>query len=53
MDTPIALSGWNAQLKVDAPSDERIPEFFEEYWQSNNVPEPRAACTGGVNASGS
>src|SRR5690606_3033751 len=37
MDTPIALSAWNAQLTLDSPSDQRIPEFFEEYWRSQNV----------------
>ena len=32
--------------------DERIPEFFEEYWRSQNVPEPNAVCSGGVDAPG-
>lgn len=52
MDTPIAVSAWNAQLTVDSPSDERIGDFFEEYWRSQNAPEPGAACTGGIDASG-
>lgn len=46
MDTPIAVSGWNRQLKVDDASDERIPAFFQEYWKAADVPEPGASCTG-------
>ena len=49
---PIVLSGWDVQLQVDEASDERIGEFFEEYWQSENVPEPGALCTGAVDGPG-
>jgi hypothetical protein len=52
MDTPIAVTNWNHQLKVDSVDDERIPEFLEEYWRSQNVPEPNAACTGALDAPG-
>ncbi|WP_137843176.1 DUF3105 domain-containing protein [Microbacterium sp. 2FI] len=52
MDTPIAISNWNHQLKVDSADDERIGEFFEEFWRSQNVPEPNAACTGALDAPG-
>jgi hypothetical protein len=52
MDTPIALSAWNAQLKLDSASDERIPTFFEEYWRSQNVPEPNAICSGALDGPG-
>jgi hypothetical protein len=52
LDAPIALSGWNTQLKVESADDERIGQFFEEYWRSQNVPEPGALCTGGVDAPG-
>jgi hypothetical protein len=52
LDSPIVLSGWNAQLKLDSASDERIPAFFEEYWQSQHVPEPGAPCTGAYDAPG-
>lgn len=44
MDTPIALSAWNAQLKLDSVDDARISTFFENYWRSNQVPEPGALC---------
>lgn len=52
LDTPIAVSAWNAQLKVDDASDARIGEFFTEYWRSQNAPEPGAACSGGVTGPG-
>jgi hypothetical protein len=52
LDTPIALSAWNAQLKVDSVEDERIPEFIEEYWRSQNVPEPGALCSGAIDGPG-
>lgn len=52
LDSPIVLSAWNAQLKIDDASDSRIPEFFEEYWRSQNAPEPNAVCSGGVDAPG-
>ncbi|MGO3885077.1 MAG: DUF3105 domain-containing protein [Mycetocola sp.] len=52
MDTPITISAWGAQLKVDSADDARIPEFFENYWRSDSVPEPGAACVGGVTGEG-
>jgi hypothetical protein len=52
LDSSIVLSGWNSQLAVDSADDERIPEFLEEYWLSNNVPEPGSPCTGGIDAPG-
>ncbi|QEV99263.1 DUF3105 domain-containing protein [Microbacterium caowuchunii] len=52
LDSPIVLSAWNAQLKIDDAGDSRIPEFFEEYWRSQNSPEPNALCSGGVDAPG-
>lgn len=52
MDTPIAVSAWNAQLKVDSADDERIEQFVKAYWKSTNAPEPNAACTGAYDAPG-
>lgn len=52
MDSPIALSAWNAQLKIDSADDERIGEFLEAYWRNVNGPEPQAACTGAVDGPG-
>lgn len=52
LPSPIVVSGWNTQLKVDSASDPRIAEFFEEYWRSQNVPEPGAPCTGAIDGPG-
>jgi hypothetical protein len=52
LPSPIVLSGWNTQLQVDDVDDERITAFVEEYWQSENVPEPGAPCTGAFEAPG-
>jgi len=52
MDTPIAVSAWNHQLKLDNPNDPRIAEFFTEYWRSQNAPEPNAACSGAIDGPG-
>jgi hypothetical protein len=52
MDTPIALSNWNNQLKLDDPADPRIEEFLTEFWRSQDVPEPNAACSGAIDGPG-
>ena len=52
LPAPIVLSAWNAQLKLDAADDPRIGPFCEEYWRNQNVPEPGAACTGGIDGLG-
>jgi hypothetical protein len=52
LPSPIVLSGWNTQLQVDEASDERIAEYFEEFWRSRDVPEPNAPCTGAVDGPG-
>jgi hypothetical protein len=48
----VVFSGWNSQLQVDDVDDPRIAEFLEEYWKSQNVPEPGALCTGAIDAPG-
>lgn len=52
LPSPIVLSGWNTQLQLDDADDPRIAEFFEEYWKSQDVPEPGALCSGGLDAPG-
>lgn len=52
LPSPIVLSGWNSQLQVDDADDERVAQFLEEYWLSQDVPEPGALCTGGLDAPG-
>ncbi|MEU0721782.1 DUF3105 domain-containing protein [Streptomyces lavendulocolor] len=45
--SPITLSAWGHQLKVDKASDPRVGEFLDKYVQGPQTPEPGAACTGG------
>lgn len=52
MDTPIAVSAWNAQLKLESVEAEKIGQFFEEYWLGGTAPEPGASCTGAVEGPG-
>jgi hypothetical protein len=52
LDSTVALSGWNNQLKLDSVDDPRITEFFTEFWRSQNVPEPNAACSGAIDGPG-
>ncbi|WP_353813794.1 DUF3105 domain-containing protein [Agromyces sp. SYSU T00266] len=52
LPAPVVLSGWNSQLQVDGVDDPRIEAYLEEYWQSQNVPEPGAACTGAIDGPG-
>jgi len=52
LDSPIVLSSWNHQLKVDSADDPRIADFLEEFWRADDVPEPGALCTGGIDGPG-
>lgn len=52
LPSPIVVSGWNTQLQVETADDERVAAFFEEFWKSNDVPEPGALCTGAYDAPG-
>ncbi|HWM15065.1 MAG TPA: DUF3105 domain-containing protein [Microbacterium sp.] len=52
MDSPITLSAWNAQLKIDSADDARIPEFLTAFWRNQNAPEPNASCSGALDGPG-
>lgn len=52
LDSPIAISAWNAQLTLDSVDDPRIEQFFQAYWRSPDVPEPGSACTGAIEGPG-
>ncbi|GGR75480.1 hypothetical protein GCM10008959_40680 [Deinococcus seoulensis] len=47
LDTPVAISAWGAQLKVDQPDDARLKSFLDKYEQGATAPERGAACSGG------
>ncbi|MFC4560297.1 DUF3105 domain-containing protein [Nocardiopsis mangrovi] len=48
MPAPIVASGWGSQVGVDAPDDDRLSKFLRTYERSSSVPEPGAACSGGL-----
>jgi hypothetical protein len=48
LDSPVALSAWGVQLKVDDAADDRAERFLAEYVNGAQTPEPGAPCTGGV-----
>jgi hypothetical protein len=52
LDSPIVLSAWDHQLKIDSADDPRIEQFFTEYWRSQNAPEPNAVCSGAIDGPG-
>ncbi|UQA91080.1 DUF3105 domain-containing protein [Streptomyces halobius] len=45
--SPIALSAWGHQLKIDKASDPRVDRFLDKYVQGAQTPEPGASCSGG------
>ncbi|WP_084338314.1 DUF3105 domain-containing protein [Actinomadura oligospora] len=47
LDTPVALSAWGKQLKVQSANDKRVDEFLRAFVQGPQTQEPGAACTGG------
>lgn len=46
--SPIVLSAWEHQLKVEKASDPKVQKFLDKYVQGEQTPEPGAACTGGM-----
>lgn len=45
--SPIVLTAWGHQLKLDSASDDRIDDFFAKFVQGPQTPEPGASCVGG------
>lgn len=52
LDAPVVASAWGAQVKLDSVDDERLGDFIEKYWQSENVPEKGAPCHGQLDGPG-
>lgn len=48
IDSPIVLSAWGKQLRIDDLDDPRFEQFLESYVRGPQTPEPGAACTGGT-----
>lgn len=47
-DSPIVVTAWGLQLKVDSASDGRIQDFIDRYRLGPTTPELGGACTQGV-----
>ncbi|NYF98391.1 DUF3105 domain-containing protein [Janibacter cremeus] len=52
MPSKVVASAWGHQLALESADDPRLQGFIKEYRQGPQTPEPGAACTGGVDASG-
>ncbi len=48
LPTPVVITAWGVQLKVNSPNDPRLAQFIAKYEQGLQTPEPGAACTGGT-----
>lgn len=53
LPTPVVASAWGKQLTLESADDPRLAEFVKAYRQGPQTPEPGAACTGGVDGTGS
>ncbi len=47
IDSPIILSAWGYQLRLESSDDPRLLEFLQEYEQGPTTPELGATCAGG------
>jgi hypothetical protein len=47
-DSPIVMTAWNRQLRLDSIDDPRVVQFLETYLLADSAPEPGAACSGGA-----
>ncbi len=48
LPTPVVISAWGLQLRVQSASDPRLAQFIAKYAQGPQTPEPGASCTGGT-----
>jgi len=48
LPSPIVVSAWGLQLKLDSASDSRLADFVRRYANGPQTPEPGASCSGGV-----
>ncbi|MGD8193296.1 DUF3105 domain-containing protein [Herbiconiux sp. P18] len=52
LPAPVVASAWGNQVQLDGVDDARLGDFVTKFWRSNDAPEPGAACTGGLDATG-
>ncbi|MBC7443400.1 MAG: DUF3105 domain-containing protein [Ramlibacter sp.] len=52
LGSPIVLTAWNVQLRLDSAADPRIPAFTAAYLNGPTAPEPGESCSGALDAPG-
>ncbi|MFF5264092.1 DUF3105 domain-containing protein [Actinomadura viridis] len=45
-DSPITLTAWGKQLKIEKADDARVDSFLRSFVKGPQTPEPGAACSG-------
>lgn len=48
LPSPIVVSAWGYQLKLERAGDPRLLRFIQQYERNPFSPEPSAACSGGI-----
>jgi len=48
LPSPIVVSAWGKQLRVENTDDPRLAQFIRAFRQGPQTPEPGAPCNGGV-----
>jgi hypothetical protein len=49
LPSPVVISAWGVQLKVESADDPRLETFIRKYMQGAQTPEPGATCFSGTN----
>jgi putative peptide zinc metalloprotease protein len=47
LPSPVVLSAWGRQLKIDSVRDARLDRFLRAYIDNRHIPEPGGPCTKG------
>ncbi len=48
IDSPVIVSAWGYQLRLESADDPRLMQFILKYEQGPTTPEPGALCSGGI-----
>ncbi len=48
LPTPVVISAWGVQLKVQSAGDPRLAQFLSKYEQGPQTPEVGSPCSGGI-----
>jgi hypothetical protein len=48
LPSPVIVSAWGRQLRLDSAEDPRLEQFIKYFKQGPTTPEPGAPCSGGV-----